>query len=43
MSNAKERLLAGTILSAVVLGSIHAAPLPGNKRRRATANDHVPS
>ena len=27
MSNAKERLLAGTILSAVVLGSVHAAPL----------------
>ena len=27
MSNAKERLLAGTILSVVVLGSIHAAPL----------------
>ena len=27
MSNAKARLLAGTILSAVVLGSVHAAPL----------------
>jgi outer membrane protein OmpA-like peptidoglycan-associated protein len=27
MSNAKERLLAGTILSALVLGSVHAAPL----------------
>ena len=27
MSNAKERLLAGIILSVVVLGSIHAAPL----------------
>ncbi len=27
MSNAKHRLLAGTILSALVLGSINAAPL----------------
>ena len=29
MSNAKERLLAGTILSAVAIGSVHAAPLDG--------------
>src|SRR5260370_1163965 len=29
MANAKERLLAGTILSALAIGSVHAAPLDG--------------
>jgi hypothetical protein len=29
MANAKERLLAGTIFSALAIGSVHAAPLDG--------------